>query len=41
LLFGVPKIVFSGVVLTQLSNTPRAIKNELHCVLSGKGIGFA
>jgi hypothetical protein len=27
--FGVLKIVFSGVVLTQLSNTPRAIKNEL------------
>jgi hypothetical protein len=23
------KIVFSGVVLAQLSNTPRAIKNEL------------
>ena len=27
--FGVLKIVFSGVVLAQLSNTPRAIKNEL------------
>ena len=34
LFFRVPKIVFSGVVSAQLSNTPRAIKNELFILCS-------